>query len=53
MTQERKWEDLTWEEKRPILLAEFEAEVERAKALRGAERRDWKAQIRSRRGPGI
>ena len=46
MTQERAWEDLSPEEKRAILKAEFEAEVERSKAMRGIERRDWQAQIR-------
>ena len=50
MTQELKREDLTPEEKRAILKAEFEEEVERTKALRNAERRDWQSQIRKRRG---
>lgn len=50
MTQELNWEDLTPEEKRAILKAEFEAEVERTKALQGAERRDWQSQIRKRKG---
>ena len=44
--EERAWEDLSPEEKRAILKAEFEAEVERSKAMRGIERRDWQAQIR-------
>ncbi len=50
MTQDQKWEDLTPDERRAMLKAEFQAEVERTKALRGAERRDWKSQIRKRKG---
>lgn len=53
MAQWVRLEDLSPEECHAALKAAFEAEVERSKAMRGAERRDWEAQNKHRRPQNV